>query len=196
MERIEQKVRVQFCLQRAQPRLRELSLELDGVQRARLRFAVVRKRVAQADDRRIRHQRPVHVGQEDPLTESEPVESRVGGDRGPQRQPNAEQDGEVQQREAEGGHRMGRQRPAPARRVEPEPMRYSEDGAGHGRGHVPVGEVQHQQAEQIGLHRLLHVECREPVGLERREDPEEGRDGKHPAYGRRPGFLHQFHYLV
>ena len=76
VERVEQEVRVQLRLQRPQPRLGQLRFELSRVQRPRLRLPVIRKGVAQADNRRVGHQRPVHVRQEEALAEGAPAQGR------------------------------------------------------------------------------------------------------------------------
>ena len=77
VERVEKEMRVELRLQRPQPSVGQLRLQLQGVHRARLRFPVIRERVTQADDGRISHQRPGQVGLEDTLAEPEPVERRV-----------------------------------------------------------------------------------------------------------------------
>ena len=92
VERVEQKVRVKLRLQRPQPSVGQLRLQLQGVHRARLRLSVIRERVTQADDGGVRHQRPVHVGQELALRHGEPVCSSaswsMSGHRGVRRTPN------------------------------------------------------------------------------------------------------------
>ena len=85
---------------------------------------------------------------------------------------------------------------APPRRVEAEAMRKTEDDAGERGRHIPIREVEYQQPSDLEINRFLHVERREPVGLERREHAEECRDDEYPAYGRGPGSVHQFHYPV
>ena len=75
-------------------------------------------------------------------------------------------------------------------------MREAEDRRRQRRRHVPIREVENQQPAQHRARPALHVERRQPIGLERGEHAEERRDDEHPAQGRRPDSLHQIHYLV
>ena len=185
-------------LERFQPRLGQAGLELRRLERAGLRLAVVPQRVAQPDDGRVRHQRPVEIREEDALNEPEEIVPRSAYDcrnvlgHSATRSPTMQ----ARCRTENAGHaeRMGAERPRPPDGIDREAMGDPEDRRGQRRGHVPVGEVQHQQAPHLDVHRVFDVERRQPVGLERGKDAQKRRRAEDQPYRRRPGFLHCFNY--
>ena len=130
VQRVEQEMRVQFRLERLQPRLRQLRFELRLLHCARLRLAVVAERIARRRRSSIRHQRPVEVGQVDALhgDASSRRSSDLAGDR-PEQQAHAEHGRRRGRRRRRARRRCGRERAQPARRVEREPAPSQKIGA-------------------------------------------------------------------
>ena len=102
-KRVEEEMRVQFRLQRLQLRLNQPRLEGGFLDRARLRLSPVVDRVAESDDRGVRHQQPIELHQVLPLRERRPRERRRLACRRPQRRAHHHHAPEVNHGEEERG---------------------------------------------------------------------------------------------
>ncbi len=190
VQRVEQEMRVQLGLERPQPRFDQSRLELRCLQRPPLRFAVVGERIAQADDCRVHHQRPVEIGQELPLNVGRPPHGRrlaaKRHDRVAHRNhARAVEEGEAhRQREVHPDQR----RPMPGAGAQP--VRQPENRRHQQRGHVPIRAVEDEEPKFRRVGAGSGRQDVETDGLERREDDQRRRDGEHPPERRGPGTLH------
>jgi hypothetical protein len=141
-------------------------------------------RVAQADDRPVRHHLPVEIPEEE-LGEREPPVGVAPGERPHQHDARRHGQHRVRERERDHADAMHRRGPSPGVTSEPVPPRHPQHARRERGPHIPVGDVQRQ--EDVKRLRALGEERDVVVGLKRGEDPEHRRDAEDADETNAPG---------
>jgi len=157
-----------LTLQRLQLRFDEPRLELCRVHRPRFGFAAIRQRVADADEKQIRHQQPVELRQILQQRKRDPAgEVRRRAFLPHEQVPHAHHHDRVHDRVGQRAAGVQRDLTRPVRAIDRVSKGERHDGRREQRRDVPVDQVEGEQMQHRVLHRMrVRCELVHPVRLE------------------------------